>query len=280
MEPLIELADYIKVDFMLSNERARAELRKRLHGVSVAMLAEKVETQEEFEQACAEGYTLFQGYYFCRPVLMKNRKVPANRLTYLELLQLLQSDAMDVHRLARLVKQDASLTYRLLRLVNSPIAAIRQEVRSIEAALVIVGEDAFRRIAMLAITSELNTNQPPEILRMAFARACFCEAASALGGLERAEQYLLGMFSMLPAMLRMPMMDLVPSLALREPIRAALLGAESQEASLLRWVEHHERGDWVRCDSIAQAHGLEQGRMMSHYADAIALAEKALHIGS
>jgi c-di-GMP-related signal transduction protein len=253
LAPLIELVDYIKVDFIANNEVARAELREQLSGVSVAMLAEKVETQEDYKQACDEGYTLFQGYYFCRPILMKNRKVPANRVSHLELLQLLQNETIDMHRLANLLKRDASLTYRLMRLVNSPVAAIRQEVRSIEAALLIVGEDVFRRVATLAITSELNARQPQEILRMAYLRARFCEAAAGLCALERSEQYLLGMFSMLPAMLRIPMTDLVQALALRENIREALLGAISKESSLLRWTECYERGEWERCDAIAQS---------------------------
>jgi EAL and modified HD-GYP domain-containing signal transduction protein len=277
MESLIELADYIKVAFVLSDQRVRAELRERLRGVSVAMLAEKVETQEDYKQACAEGYTLFQGYYFCRPILIKNRKIPANQLSYIELLQLLQSETIDVHKLADLLKRYASLTYRLLRLVNSPVAAIRQEVRSIESALVIVGEETFRRIAMLAITSELNANQPQEILRMAFVRACFCEAAAGLCALERNEQYLLGMFSMLPAMLRIPMADLVPALALRAKIREAMLGAISRESSLLRWAECHERGDWERCDAIVQSYGLNRKELMRCHADAVVWSETAVH---
>jgi EAL and modified HD-GYP domain-containing signal transduction protein len=277
VEPLVELADYIKVDFIQMGLAARAELRKRLGNLCVAMIAEKVETQEEYQQARVEGFTLFQGYYFCRPILLKNRQVPANRISYLELLQMLQGNAIDLRELSQLVKRDAALTYRLLRLVNSPACAVRQEVRSIEAALVIVGEDAFRRIAMLAITSELNTNQPPEILRMAFVRAYFCELAAGLCALERREQYLVGLFSMLPAMLQMPMGDLVPALALRQQIRDALLGRVSLESSLLRWTELHERGEWVRCDAIAQSYGLNREELMRCYAEAVVWAETALH---
>jgi EAL and modified HD-GYP domain-containing signal transduction protein len=277
VEPLVELADYIKVDFILMNAAARAELRQRLSGVTVAMIAEKVETQEDYRRARAEGFTLFQGYYFCRPILMKNRKVPANQLSYLELLQLLQGETIDVQKSSRLVKRDAALTYRLLRLVNSPVSAVRQEVRSIEAALVIVGEEAFRRIAMLAITSELNANQPPEILRMAFVRASFCERASGLCAMDRCEQYLLGMFSMMPAMLRVPISELAPALALRERIRDALLGAVTLESSLLRWTECHERGEWARCDAIAQSHGLNQEELLRCYERAVIWAEGALH---
>ena len=209
-EPLVELADYIKVDIALTGAEERSSLLKRLSGVTVALVAEKVETQEEFKQACLEGFTLFQGYYFCRPVLLANRKVPANRLSHIEILQMLRDDSIELRKLTQLVKRDASLTYRLLRLVNSPMCAVRQEVSSIQAALLAVGEETFRRIATLAIASELNAGQPAEVLRMAFERGRFCELAARERALDATEQYLLGMLSLLPAMLRVPMADLAP----------------------------------------------------------------------
>jgi len=265
------------VDFMQLDAKKRAWQRDRLDGVTVAMVAEKVETQEEYKQACAEGFTLFQGYYFCRPVLLKGRRVPANRLFHIQILELLQHDPMDLHKLGCLVKRDASMTYRLLRLVNSPLSAVRQEVRSIEAALVAVGEDTFRQIATLAIASEFNANQPPEILRMAFVRARFCELAAGLCALDATEQYLLGMFSMLPPMLRISMLELAPTLPLRETIREALLGAVSQESSLLQWVGFYERAEWVNCDAIAQSYGLNQEELMRLFEEAVVWAESALH---
>jgi EAL and modified HD-GYP domain-containing signal transduction protein len=249
----------------------------RLIDTAAVLVAEKVETQEEYKQACAEGFTLFQGYYFCRPLLLKYRKIPANRFSHIQILELLQHDPLDMHRLSELVKRDTSLTYRFLRLVNSPVCAIRQEVSSIKSALILVGDDAIRRIITLAITSEFNTNQPPEIFRMAFVRGRFCELAAGLCALAQAEQYLLGMFSMLPAILRIPMPDLAQALSLREKIREALLGAVSLESSLLRWVEFHERGDWENCDAIIRSHGLNEGELFRCYAEAIVWSEAVLN---
>jgi len=276
LEPLVRLADYIKVDFILLDAEARASLRRQLVRTPVAMVAEKIETQEEYKQACAEGFTLFQGYYFCRPILLKNRTIPANHVAHIEILQHLLTETMDLRKLGRMVKKDASLTYRLLRLVNSPLYAVRTEIRSIEEALMMVGEETFRRIAMLAIASEFNANRPPEILRMAFVRGRLCELGAGLCALGQAEQYLLGMFSLLPAMLRIPMSHLAPALPLREKIREALLGEVSVESCLLRWVECHERGDWVKCDAIAQYHRLQVGVLMRYYAESVVWAEQAL----
>lgn len=120
-EPLVELADYIKVDFAISGPAERESLFKRLANVTVALIAEKVELQEEYRIASAEGFTLFQGFYFCRPILMKNQKVPANQLSHIKILELLHRDPVDMREVGKWVKQDTSLTYRLMRLVNSPI---------------------------------------------------------------------------------------------------------------------------------------------------------------
>ena len=265
-DPLVEIADYIKVDYMVTGAQERQSLLWRLRGVTVALLAEKIETQEEFKQACAEGFTLFQGYYFCRPALLENRKIPANRLSHIEILQALRSDVFDLRKLTRLLKHDPSLTYRLLRLVNSPMCAIRQEVSSIQAAL----------LAMLAIASEFNAGQPAEILRMAFVRGRFCELAAAGCALDPTEQFLLGMMSLLPAMMRLPMEELAPALPLRNEIREALKGSANPERILLQWVEFHEQGDWDACDAIIQEEGLNSREIYRCYAEAVMWAEAAL----
>jgi EAL and modified HD-GYP domain-containing signal transduction protein len=273
--PLVELADYIKVDFILTGAEGRIDLLSRLKGKAVALLAEKVETQEEYQRARAEGFTLFQGYYFCRPVLMTNATVPANGMFHFEILQLLQSEPIDLRRLGRLVKRDESLSYRLLRMVNSAGFGIRQEVNSIDAALIIVGEEAFRRIALLAIATELSAGRPTEILRMALIRARFCELAAALCSLLPTEQYLLGMLSLLPAMLRIPMEQLTPNLPMRLEILKALEGTANAERRLLTWLEKREHGDWAACEAIVESMGLPQEQVNECYAKAVLWAEDA-----
>jgi c-di-GMP-related signal transduction protein len=276
IEPLVELADYIKVDFAVTQYQERCRLLDQLRGVTVALVAEKVETQEQLSRARDEGFTLLQGYYFFKPVLLENAKIPANRVTQVEILRLLQDETIDLNLLAQQVRRDPSLTYRLLRLINSPVCAIRQEVQSVQAALIAVGEETFRRMATLAIASELNAGQPLELLRMAFVRARFCELASASAAPHRKEQYLLGLLSLLPAMLRLPMRDLAPSLPLREEIRQALLGEAVAERTYLAWLEGHERGDWAACDAIVAMHNLQPEELLRNYQEAALWAETAL----
>ena len=143
IEGLVEAADYIKVDFARTDAQQRQELLHRLTGAPVALVAEKVETQEQFTNARAEGFSLVQGFYFCRPVLLENRGVPSNWLSQVEILRQLQYETLNLRKLTELVKRDPSLTYRLLRLINSPICAMRQEVTSIQAALLAVERRSF-----------------------------------------------------------------------------------------------------------------------------------------
>jgi EAL and modified HD-GYP domain-containing signal transduction protein len=264
VEPLVELADYIKIDFTISSPIDRQWIIQKLGKKAAALVAEKVETQEEYEEACAEGFTLFQGYYFCRPVLMENRKVPANRMSHFEILRMLKDPTVDLNRLADAVKRDTSLTYRLLRLINSPIYAMRQEIRSVQMT--------FRRVAMLAIASEINANQPAELLRMALIRGRFCELAAPRASMDPTEQYLVGMLSLLPAMLRLPAEQLIPSLPLREPIRNVLMGMNLPEGRLLQWMINREHGDWDSCDGIVRQIGISREVLEDCYAEALVWA--------
>jgi EAL and modified HD-GYP domain-containing signal transduction protein len=273
---LTDLADYVKVDFIKADAIERRNVLLWLKDSQTCAVAQNVETQEQYGEACKEGFELFQGYYFCRPEPLKSHKIPGNRLVHLEILEDLQNDPVDLQRLSQLVSCDASLAYRLLRLVNSPVCAVRQEVTSIQSALVLVGEATFRRMAILAIASDFNADQPAEILRMAFERGRFCELAAPLCGLVPSEQYLIGMVSLFPAMLRILMEDLVRLLPLREKARDALLGRETLESVLLHWIVCQEYGDWEACDAIIRAHGLRADQIMQCHCEAIEWADAAL----
>jgi len=275
LEPLLQLADYIRVGFNELGAAEREHLR-RLKCDSITVVAQRVETQEQYKEARENGFTLFQGNYICHPVLVKKRKVPANRLFHFEIVRELHHDPIDVRKLGRLVARDASLTYRLLRLVNSPLYAIHQELRSIESALIILGDDTIRRVISLAVLSEMNGGQPTEVLRIALLRARFCELAASESKMDPAEQYLLGMLSLVPAMLSVPMEEIIPTLPFRKEICEALQGTANHERSLIAWLESHERGDWEDCDRTVQAHGLNREKLMRCYADGVVWAETAM----
>ncbi len=279
LEPLIRIVDYIKIDYLDTTARQRQEILSRLGGFRGALVAEKVETQQEYSLARAEGFALFQGYYFCRPSLLVKHKIPANKAVHFRLLQMLDEYPLNLNRVSEALKQEPSLTYRLLRLVNSPASAVRQEVRSIRMALLAVGDDIFRRIAILAIVSELNSGRPDEVLRMALIRARFCELSSCLSSLDATEQYLLGLFSLLPAMLQVPMQDAIAEMPLRDAVRDALLGKAAPLRSALEWIEAHEQGDWQSCGATLRLNGLDGAQLHAFYMESMAWADEILSGG-
>jgi c-di-GMP-related signal transduction protein len=284
-QPFVEIADYIKIDLEKTTVEQRAKwlthLRESsLSGSKARLVAERVETEADLAMARREGFTLFQGYYFCRPILLENRAVPANHLIHLEMLQALHEQPLDTRRVSNLVKRDASLTYRLLRMVNSPLYGVRKEVTSIHSALVLIGDEMFRRVAMLAIATELKGKHPSELLQMAFLRGRFCELAAAMNHHDDTEQYLLGVLSLLPAMLGVTMDKIAAALPLRPPMRAALLGEPNAERAILAWLEFYELGQWEACDRSAAGNPALRTRLPHVYAEALAWAEANMNLAA
>jgi len=276
---LLELADYVTVDFCRTTKEARRRLLGEMRGKPAVMLAKGVHTQADYRKAREEGFTLFAGRFFLEHGSMRNRRPPVNQMLRLDVLNALQQHPMDLHKVSQLVKRDGPLTFQLLRLVNSPVWGMRQNVESIEVALVAVGENSFRRIASLAIASEFNGDQPAELLCTAILRGRICEVMASKRGLNPFGQYLLGLLSLLPAMQGQPMSEIAPTLPLSADILEALLGKECPERVVLGWLEHFERGDWAACDAAAAAGGLDQAELSGVYMEAVAWTETALHSG-
>jgi EAL and modified HD-GYP domain-containing signal transduction protein len=280
LKHLIQLADYIKIDFKNTPKPERIKLLNFFKSYDNILIAEKLETQADFEEARAEGFTLFQGYYFCRPILTGKRPLPVNRMAHLHLLRLLEEETLDIEKVSEQVKLDPSLAYRLLRFVNSPLCAIREEVRSIPAALMFVGENMFRRFARLAILSEVNAGGSDELLRTAFVHARFCELAAEWLRFDPQEQYLMGLFSLLSAMLQMPMEDAIIELPLRLEICEALVGAPSRLRSALDWLECHERLDEEGAAQIAAEFGVDPEKLQECFTQAALWADEILWTAS
>ena len=141
--------------------------------------------------------------------------------------------------------------------------------------MMVMGEKAFRRVVTLAVATALNEGGSAEVLRLALARARFCELAARVFQQDPSEQYLVGLFSLLPAILRVPMDEIVANLPLRAKIREALMGIENSERSPLSWIEAHERGDWAACDRVASAQGLHSSQLIVWYEEALIWAASA-----
>lgn len=252
LEKFLPYADYIKIDFRLSNASQRAETRQFLRGCDVQLIAEKVEEHEEFCVAIDEGFELFQGYFFCRPAVLARKHIPPNPLLYIQILAAVSQPSFDWHAIERLVRRETSLCYRLLRLVNSTNFALRCEITSIERALIVVGEEHFRKLVTVAITGESMKGHPSELVRQALQRAIFCEMAAAHLHEDPTEQYLFGLLSLLPVLLGVPMQQVVDMLPLRGPVKAALLGESNDVGRSLNCLHKYQSGQWecMGCNGV------------------------------
>ncbi len=270
LEPLIELADYIKLDFRASDRAAREAIRAGVARATAAFVAEKVEDEAEFDAAVSEGFSYFQGYFFCRPMIVARHEVEPNALNALRLLTALSRTPMNLGEIELVVMADSSLCYRLLRMVNSPLYAIRKQVESIRRALIIVGENEFRKLALVAMAGGMSKRQPHALLSLSLQRARFCELAAARYGQNPTEQYLIGLLSLVDAILQLPMAMIVDSLPLRPTTRSALLGEQNAEAVPLSVACRYETGHWTPAPEPAS-------EQLTHmYAESVRWADDSL----
>jgi EAL and modified HD-GYP domain-containing signal transduction protein len=257
-EGMVELADVIKVDMRLTSTEQRAEIVRR-HGTKHRqMLAEKVETREEFAIALDQGFVLFQGYFFRRPEVFAIQRVPANQVTYIRLLQASSRSELNWIEIEELLKADSALSYRLLRFLNSPVFAFKAEIGSIHQALVMLGEQETRRWIRLAATAGLARHRPGDLLLSTLARARFCELLAERTGLDRGELFLFGLLSLMDAVLAEPMAAVLEKIPVKQETKAALLGALSPFSPISALMRAQDRGDWETILELSRELKLEE----------------------
>lgn len=275
LEPLIELADYIKLDFRACGPAKLNEIRKVLRNSNAQLIAEKIESHAEYERACIDGYSYFQGYFFCRPAILSSREIPANSTSYLRLLTALSRSPLDLKEVERLVMADASLCYRLLRLVNSAAFGVRRQVTSVRSALVITGDDEFRKLVSIVLTATLGKKSSPELMLVALQRARFCELMSGYTRQPASEQYLIGLLSVMDAILQLPMSEIAGRLPLRPEAANSLLGQDTSAASALKLATSWEAGEWDACSALADSLSLTEPELTRLYIDSLKWADEA-----
>lgn len=248
--PLCELADFIKIDIRATTVEERAGLLRRFGSKKCKMLAEKLETPHEFYQSRSMGFTYFQGYFFCRPELIVGREVPANRLRYLRLLEMVSRPEIDLRELETLLKQEASLCYRLLRYLNSPIFGFSLEIKSIRHAMAILGERELRRWIRLVVTVSAAEQGCSELVLMGLTRARFCELLSPRLR-SKNDLFLMGLLSVMDAILQIDMTSVLAQVPVDHETKAALLGQPGSLRPLYQLMLAQESGEWDKSNELA-----------------------------
>jgi c-di-GMP-related signal transduction protein len=273
-EPLLALADVIKVDWRSSEPAAREAIARRFAAHGPMLLAEKVETDAEFRNAVELGYRYFQGFFFAKPQMVSAREVPAFKMNYLRLLRQIQAPKLDYNAVERIVKTEATLLHWVLKRVNSAAFGFRAKVNSIQQALVVMGERELRRWVSVFCISGMGQDQPQELLVQSLVRAYFCEQLVNRSPLARhkTEAFLVGMLSLLDVMLGRPLAELVEELPLSPEARSALVDGSGPLAAVLACATAYERADWAKVTAAAGQLGADVGDVSAGYFEALAQA--------
>lgn len=247
MEPLVELVDILKIDFLTTSPESRQMLPAIYKAEGKILLAEKVETQEEFQEALDLDYDLFQGYFFSKPVILTRRTPVANKITYLEMLKEIHRPGMNYRDIEEVIRRDMTLSYKLLRYINSAFFGLKTEIRSIRHALVLMGEHEIKKWATLLSLSSMGEDKPRELIMQSAMRGRMCELLAEASGMadEAQDFFLLGLFSMIDALMDRNLAELLREMPLAREMKGALMRvAPNKYRVILEIVLAYEQGLW------------------------------------
>ena len=248
LEPLIKLTDIVKIDFLRCDEKKiRHDVKAVNYGRQKILLAEKIETHEMFELAKEIGFTLFQGFFFCKPTISTSKRVDSMKGSRLQLLRYLTKEDISFASLAEVIKRDVVLSYRLLKIVNSAYYGLQYTVTGILHALTILGLSEIKKWISLIVLNQTNIGRPNELIRTALVRGMFMErlALHMRKRKLRDEYFLIGLFSLANIIMGGTIESIMYDTHLSPSISEPLITGKGERAELLRMIEHIEKAEWM-----------------------------------
>jgi len=267
-EPLMKYADIIKIDFLSTSKEGRKRIIQRSRG-DVKFLAEKVETLEEYNQAMEMGYSYFQGYFFCRPVIIEGKEIPSHKLNLVQILKEINQPDIDFNKIGNIIQRDVSLSYKLMRFINSAAFGFLSEIHSIRHALNLLGIYEFKKWISLVLLSQMGSDKPNELMINSLIRAKFCElVAESVGQKEKKSIFfLMGLFSLIDAFLDRPMAEIMKELPIPSEVKAAILVEDKQGlmGRILGLIINYEQSKWESVADIAISLRIPEHIVLEHY---------------
>ena len=272
--PLFEFISIIKMDYRLSTAEEIERVLYRLAHYNLKFLAEKIETYEEFEHARKLGFHYFQGYFFARPEAIRMKEVSAFKANQIRLLTEINRKDYSIDDLERIISADVAIAYKLLRYINSAFFFLLKRVESIRRAITYLGEKEIRRFVTLVLVSNLAADKPQELLRLSLVRGRFCELLAEKGQHAEfsSELFMLGLFSMLDAILDAPMQVMIDTIPLADEVKSAIIHQQGPLAPFLLAVIAHEQGNAEECLGYWRALGVDEKEVHELYLAAIQFA--------
>ncbi|WP_455234661.1 EAL and HDOD domain-containing protein [Thiogranum longum] len=253
LKPLVALADIVKIDLMrLDRDEVRNHVQQ-LREHPVRLLAEKVETHDDFLYCKELGFDYFQGYFFAQPKVIRGQRLPNNRLAILKLLSRLQDPGISSNELENLIAQDVAFSYRILRYVNSAAFSLTRKIESIHQAVVFIGIQSIRSWTTLLAMSQVD-NKPAELVVTAMVRGKMAEVLARKLNIDNPESFFtVGLFSALDALMDNTMEEILTQLPLADHISNALLHRQGIHGEVLECVLTYERGQWEKMPTMKLA---------------------------
>lgn len=267
----LPFVDMLKVNTNHENIDSLAKNVDRFIDANVRLIAEKVDTQDSFNIYRDMGFDYFQGYFFARPESVSNENLPTSKLTLVELIGASSGESFDIESINSVVEYDAGLSYMLLRFINNPSINKRYKITSLRHALNYMGEVEIKKFIALLALANLSDNKPLELLHLSLVRAKFCDL---LGnekniGSNPPTAFLVGLFSMLDAILDQKMEVLVKKLPIVDEVKEALCGEQNNLFLYLALVRAFESGNWLKVIRLSKILEIEQKLLHSLFNEAI-----------
>jgi EAL and modified HD-GYP domain-containing signal transduction protein len=275
-KPLLPYIDIVKIEILgqsIDDIRNNVEYLK---SYDVRLLAEKVETHEQFRMCKEMGFELFQGYFLATPELITGKKLATNQIAVLSLVAELQDPNTDVAKVGGIISQDPVISYKLLRLINSAAYRRSKEIDSINSAVALLGLNRVRSLASLMALSKLD-NKPDALQYVAIVRAMTCEKLAQLLNADLpTEFYTSGLLSSLDAFFDTPIEQIVEQLPLTDTVRATLVDRSGEQGLVLSTTLLFEQGrvDEIEWDKLTDL-GLNSQVINDTYYECSALAMQA-----
>ena len=274
--PWLPLADYIKLDIsLLAPDQLAVLVNYAGRHTQAPLIAEKIETSQQYDMVSSLGVQLFQGYWFARPTLVQAKLLAPAQASIVQLLNLLRRQA-STDEIEEVLKKDAGLAFNLMRLITSASLGLSREITSFRQAVLLLGLKKLFRWAALLLTAARSGGAPPAVGQTAVVRGRLMEllAREFMPPEEADQAFVIGIFSMLDQMLGMPLASAVGLLQLPDKLFAALLQRDNVYGQLLSLVEACESGDDSRFDQAAQALALSSQQINFAHLQALAWADQ------
>ncbi|MHA6258316.1 EAL and HDOD domain-containing protein [Sporosarcina sp. CAU 1771] len=268
-ERLFQVVDYIKVDFVGTSIAERTDVEKFSRKYpQIQLLAEKIETKEQYNIAKEAGYKLFQGYYFAKPEIMIGYEIPSYVNMHFIIIQMINKGQSSITEIADLIMRDVSLSYKLLRFINSPAVGVRSKVSSIRQALVLVGLNDTKKwmhvLAMREINQDGANGSIRALVEFSLIRAKTCELLARKKGKDNPDEYFMaGMLSLMNVIMKSEWDHVLKLISVSDRVANTLQGTRTSITPYIEIAEAIERFDWERLDKLAVEHGITMDELSS-----------------